>query len=100
MGSTTRPKEDSKTNYAPENSSGSGSHPGRIVPTTGLITPFIKSSKPTGRSDFYLQSYFPHTINDWNSLPEHIVNINDTQLFKSAVTSYISPSTASSNQHE
>ena len=56
--------------------------------------------KPTGRSDFYLQSYFPHTINDWNSLLEHIVNINDIQLFKSAVTSYICPSTASSNQQE
>ena len=54
--------------------------------------------KPTGRSDFYLQSYFPQ--NDWNSLPEHIVNINDTQLFKSAVTSYICPPTASSNQQE
>ena len=53
--------------------------------------------KPTSRSDFYLQSYFPHTINDC-TLPEHIVDINDIQLFKSAVTSYICPSTASSNQ--
>ena len=39
------------------------------------------------------QSYFPHTI------PEHI-NINDIQLFKTVVTSYICPLTASSNQRE
>ena len=42
MGTTARPKEDSKTNYASEDSSGSGSHPARIVPTTGLITQLIK----------------------------------------------------------
>ena len=45
MGTTARSKEDSKTNYASEDSSGLGSHLGRILPTTGLITPFIRSTE-------------------------------------------------------
>ena len=61
--------------------------------SSGQLNHIQSYIKPTSRSDFYLQSYFPHTINDWNSLPEHIININDIQLFKSAVTSYICPST-------
>ena len=37
--------------------------------------------KPTSRSDFYLQSYFPHTINDWNSLLEHIIREVSLHVF-------------------
>ena len=79
---------------------GSFLHPASSRRSSSRLNHTQSYIKPTGRSDFYLQSYFPHTINDWNSLPEHIVNINDIQLFKSAVTSYICPSTASSNQQE
>ena len=55
-------------------------------------------TKPTGRTDYFLQSFFPLTINDWNSLPEHIVTINQINEFKIAVTNNIKATTAPSNQ--
>ncbi len=42
-----------------------------------------------GRSDFYNNSYFPLTIEEWNNLPEHIVNITDPKIFKVAVADHI-----------
>ena len=44
----------------------------------------------TGRTEYYNQSFFPHTINEWNKLPSTLVNITDTKSFKEALTGHIS----------
>ena len=40
--------------------------------------------------DEYKYSFWPRTINDWNSLPPNIINITSTSNFKAAVNDYIS----------
>ena len=51
----------------------------------------------TGRTNYYSQSFFPHTINEWNNLPGTIVNITETSNFKEALTAYISQNINTSN---
>ena len=50
-----------------------------------------------GKSDYYNQSFFPLTIQEWNQLPQDLVNITETGTFKAAVADYIT-STAQSTQ--
>ena len=40
--------------------------------------------------DEYKYSFWPRTINDWNSLPPNIINMTSISNFKAAVNGYIS----------
>ena len=40
--------------------------------------------------DEYKYSFWPRTINDWNSLPPNIINMTSISNFKAAVNDYIS----------
>ena len=40
--------------------------------------------------DEYKYSFWPTTINDWNSLPSNIINMTSISNFKAAVNNYIS----------
>ena len=40
-------------------------------------------------SDAYKHSFFPKTIIDWNSLPEHIVNANTPDTFKKLTLTHL-----------
>ena len=40
--------------------------------------------------DEYKYSFWPRTINDWNSLPPNIINMTSISNFKAAVNNYIS----------
>ena len=34
--------------------------------------------------------FFPITIKDWNALPQHIINIQDTKIFKQEIAKHYS----------
>ena len=38
---------------------------------------------PRAKKDIFKFSFFPRTINEWNSLPEDIVNTTSVDSFKS-----------------
>ena len=40
--------------------------------------------------DEYKYSFWPRTINDWNSLQPNIINMTSISTFKAAVNNYIS----------
>ena len=40
-------------------------------------------------TDCYLHSYFPRTIRDWNSLPQHITAANTTATFKKLTLTHL-----------
>ena len=40
--------------------------------------------------DEYKYSFWPRTINEWNSLPSDIVNMNSMSNFKASVNNYFS----------
>ena len=40
--------------------------------------------------DEYKYSFWPRTINEWNSLPSNIVNMNSISNFKASVNNYLS----------
>ncbi len=44
----------------------------------------IRTSK-----EVYRNSFFPQTIKDWNSLPNHVVNSQSTQLFKDNLSNHL-----------
>jgi hypothetical protein len=43
----------------------------------------------TGRTDLYINSFFPLTVKYWNNLPQQLVDIQDPGQFKTATASYI-----------
>ena len=45
---------------------------------------------PFARTDTYLNSFIPSTINLWNSLPESLVNLDDINKFKEDLSLYLS----------
>ena len=40
---------------------------------------------PTSRCDYRLYSFFPRTVRDWNTLPEHTVKLGTVEAFKHAI---------------
>ena len=42
---------------------------------------------PRAKKDSFKFSFFPRTINEWNSLPKDIVNATSVDSFKSKLTS-------------
>ena len=46
---------------------------------------------PFARTDTYLNSFLPSTINLWNSLPESAVNLDDINKFKEDLSLYLFP---------
>ena len=48
-----------------------------------------KYETSTPSSDAHKYSFFPRTICDWNSLPEHIVNANTTDTFKKLALTHL-----------
>ncbi len=46
----------------------------------------------TGRTDYFINSYFPSIIRNWNFLTQHIVDIQDNKNFKDAVKQHIKDS--------
>ncbi len=49
--------------------------------------------RPHAKKDCYNKSFFPRTIAEWNYLPDHLVNTNDTKQFKESVTNYLRTTT-------
>ena len=47
--------------------------------------------------DEYKYSFWPRTINDWNSLPTNIINMTSKSNFKAVVNNYISACFSSIN---
>ncbi|XP_072022924.1 uncharacterized protein [Amphiura filiformis] len=46
-------------------------------------------SRLTGRTDQYMNSYFPLTTKSWNNLPQQLVDIKPSTHFKTAVAEHI-----------
>ena len=44
---------------------------------------------PRTKKDCFKNSFIPRTVNEWNSLPEHLVNINLTETFKEELTKHL-----------
>ena len=42
----------------------------------------------TTTKDIFKFSYFPRTINEWNSLPEQIATLDSLDIFKANLSSY------------
>lgn len=68
------------------------------IPVGNLTQPATRTSRHTNSKAFntifatkdcYKYSYLPKTIKDWNSLPESIVTITDSDKFKEATTTYL-----------
>ena len=64
------------------------------IPLGNLIQPANRPSRHTNSKAFttltstkdcYKYSFLPKTIKDWNSLPESIVNITDSNQFNAAI---------------
>ena len=70
-----------------------------IVDTTIILTPLSTSTRghsqcfvtPFAGTDTYLNSFIPSTINLWNSLPDSLVNLDDINQFKEALSLYLFP---------
>ena len=68
------------------------------IPLDNLAQPVNRTSRhtnskafniPPANKDCYKHSFVPKTIKDWNSLPEHIVTIPDSNKFKEALQRHI-----------
>ena len=46
---------------------------------------------PLARTDTYLNFFLPSTINQWNSLPESLVSLDDINKFKEDLSLYLFP---------
>ena len=46
--------------------------------------------RPAGTKDCWVNLFFPNTIKDWNALPQYIINIQDTKIFKQELTKHYS----------
>lgn len=44
----------------------------------------------TCKTNAFYHSFFPHTVNEWNRLPETLVSIQDNKLFKAALLAHFS----------
>ena len=68
------------------------------IPLGNLMQPATRSSRHTNsrafttitaHKDCYKHSFLPKTIKDWNSLPDSIVTITDSNQFKAATKSHL-----------
>ncbi len=50
-------------------------------------------------TDSYKHSYFPHTIRDWNRLPQPILNSNTIDAFLKQIHMHLSPQHPNTNTH-
>ena len=48
-----------------------------------------REGKNPANTDCYLRSYFPRTIRDWNSLPQHITTANTIDTFKKLTLTHL-----------
>ncbi len=65
-------------------------HPAQARRST--LTHNEQYNRITGRTDYFINSYFPSIIRNWNSLPQHIVDIQDKKNFKETVKQHIKDS--------
>ena len=74
------------------------------IPASDLLLPAKRPSRhsnsksfiwPRTKKDCFKNSFIPRTIHEWNSLPEHLVNINLTETFKEEVTEHLRNQTSS-----
>ena len=74
------------------------------IPASDLLLPAKRPSRhsnsksfiwPRTKKDCFKNSFIPRTIHEWNSLPEHLVNINLTGTFKEEVTEHLRNQTSS-----
>jgi len=40
---------------------------------------------PSSRCDYHRFSFFPRTVQEWNTLPEHVVSLTTIKAFKNAI---------------
>ncbi len=68
------------------------------IPAQKFLTPVARPTRrnnsrayqrPRANKNCYNNSFFPKTIAEWNSLPEHLVNINTPEAFKEQVTEHL-----------
>ena len=68
------------------------------IPEQKFLQPVKRSSnrnqhtkrftRPNGKKDCWVDSFFPSTIPVWNKLPQYIVDIKETQAFKKETTTH------------
>ena len=49
----------------------------------------FKMHVPYARTDYYMKSFYPQTINEWNQLPQTVVNSQSLNTFKSALVKHL-----------
>ena len=68
------------------------------IPAQKLLTPVARHTRknntkafnrPQATKSCYKDSFIPKTISEWNTLPEQLVNLTATDIFKDQVTSHL-----------
>ena len=49
----------------------------------------FKMNVPYARTDYYMKSFYPQTINEWNQLPQIVVNRPSLNTFKSSLLKHL-----------